>query len=820
MSTVIKYFQSYEDYFWHYEDSGRVIAIPEGNTLGYSEHIMQEIITYLAPQGLPKFGALLIALAATNSQGSDTLEDILKIVNRHTTIGEEINKGLWFAKLLTHLPARYKKGNQRLELLRGIFSTSHNSVGIQKSLHILSELKTNSDINNYKDVLKKVSITKSQIINDFKILSIIGRDLNSVEAIINRLADLPKIENELDFDLEKQTIDDGLLEQLIQKNKTFHVGALVSALISGLHIPFHSSLPSEQALGGVADITNKGNFDKLLMSEYAYDDHVLMSRLANNESLYHHREAPPSDNNYSRVILIDTTLKNWGTIRTISFAVMLAITNHPKNRNPCSVFLVGKSYKEIKFKTIDDIIDGLQELDSSLDPGIGLTELFLSEQIKVSEIFFIGSIESLKCTGMQLFNADLGKRIDHWIHPNENGEVSIYKNPKRGKRFIQTLKLPLSELWTKSNKKRAEITTYSNYDYPILFPFYKFKTRWQGDSYYYGVTKGRALFRYYAENPSVTMGLEMISSRFEPSDILKAVMTHDDLSVTVLVTKQTHEFALINYPSDKRIPILNARRLKHGYNFHIEDDFFKCYAHPKTCYIDLEGNLTEKTAEPKKEENEPLKQARSSVYQNIKWVCINHENKLRIGKQDLVMDGYNILLRHDGLKVSANIDASQQALGIFNFPDGSTVEHNQNGMLTLKSSNKSIPPIFIPCVLNSSLGVATHTTFAGNKFFQMKHRYEILLNGNLENIIRIIGSVKTHLEIGLNVARDMVENRLIISSDEGKIISLRNHLDELKVSYTIRERGKQQEVMKPTDFYKKYIQEFINHIAYHETITD
>ena len=823
MSTTKKYFQSYEDYFWHYEDSGKVIAVPHGHTLGYSDHIQQEIITYLAPQGLPKFGALLLALAATNSQGSDTLENILNIVKRHTTISHEINEGLWFAKLLTHLPARYKKGNQRLELLRGIFSKSHNSVGIQKSLTILAEIKSKVEQDSDRRILTKIPITESQIVDDFRTLSIIGRELNSIEAIMNRLTSLPKIENDLNFELEKQNSGNGLLEQLIEKNKTFHVGALVSILVSGLHIPFHSSLPSEQPLGGVADITNKGNFDKLLMSEYAYDDYVLMSRLANNESLYHHREAPPSDNNYSRVILIDTTLKNWGTIRTISFAVMLAITNHPKNRNPCRVFLVGKSYKEIKLETVDDIIDGLQELDSSLDPGVGLMELFSTEQIKVSEIFFVGSMDVLKCAGMQQFNTDFGKRIDHWIHPNEQGEVSIYKNPKRGKRFIQALKLPLDELWTKSKRnKNKEITIYVDYEYPILFAYYKFKVLWTEGKYTYGVTKNKALLRCYVNDSNISKGWQMVTSKFAPSDILKAVITHNDLTVTVLVSKQTHEFELVNFPSGERIPISNCRQLKHAREFYIDNNCFRCLSHSKTCYINLQGEVTEEPARFRINPKESVKRIPSNVYQNIKQISITNDNELRIGKQDLILEGNNIFLRHEGHKKSSKINANQPSLGYFIFPDGSTLLHNRNGMLVLTSSNKSIPEIFIPCVLNVPLGVATTETFSGHSYFQMNYKYEILFHEIPENKLTLIKLVKESLgSISLAETKEMVDRGLIISPSETKMRSLEEQLNEMGFSsYSLRERGIKQEVIKAVDFYKKYIQEFINHIVNHATNTN
>ena len=69
MAAIIEYLQSYENYFWQYEDLGKVIAVPDSHTLGYSEHIFKEIIRHLAPHGLPRFGSLLLAIAATNSQG-------------------------------------------------------------------------------------------------------------------------------------------------------------------------------------------------------------------------------------------------------------------------------------------------------------------------------------------------------------------------------------------------------------------------------------------------------------------------------------------------------------------------------------------------------------------------------------------------------------------------------------------------------------------------------------------------------------------------------------------------------------------------------
>jgi len=828
MSAIAKYLQSYENYFWQYEDSVKVIAVPEGHTLGYTDHILNEIILYLAPYGLPRFGSLLLALAATNSQGSTTIEDILRIVNQNNSHSDEVEQGIKFAKLLTQLPIRYKKGNLRIELLRAIFNQSHNELGDRKSMQIVKELKSNPKLSSFTSILKRTTLTQQQlskqISGDFKTLRVIGQELDSVEAIMVRLSQTPNIAldlEDLDLELDKQLEDYDLIDNLKENNETFHVGALVASLISSMNIPFHSSLPSEQPLGGVADITNKGNFDKLLMSEFAFDDNILMSRLANNESLYHHREVPPADNKYSRIIIIDTTLRNWGTIKSISFAIMLAITNHPKNKNPTRVFLVGKSYKEISFSTVDEIIDGLQNLASSLDPGIGMYKLFTTEEIKISEIVFIGSKDSLVAPEMQRFSSELGKRIDHWIHPNNNGHIDVYKNPKRGKRFIQEIRLPLEKLWVKPQTKRRQTIIHYDNDYPILFPNNKYKTKWFGKHYIYLVTKNKGLQRRRKNQHHE--GYKMIANNFPPSDILKAVMTHNDLSVTVLVRNikpEEADYLLVSYPSQKRTPVSKLRYSKYYKDFQVEGGIFKCSSHTKTLCIDLEGNSTEKPIEFKIKKETNDRQYFDSIYQNIKKIFISNEDFLNFGKQELKLSGPNLFLMHEGGKKAAKVEAIHHSLGVFKFPDGSSIIHNKNGMITLNSSISAIPKIYIPPVLNTALGVATESTFAGNDFYQMKHTIEILLKDHETNLLLVTKIVKNQLSgISLRQAKMMVDTGIIVSKDEPKMMNLIKELDGNGISYTLRKSGLKQELITPYDFYNRYISLFINQIVNYGTGT-
>src|SRR4029450_3053531 len=91
----------------------------------------------------------------------------------------------------------------------------------------------------------------------------------------------------------KETGD--LLEQLAQDPNTAGLAQLTHRLIAALNIPMHAHGSSSQFFGGVSDITNRGNFDRLLLSELAHDDLSLMARLANNEALYLRREELPSN---------------------------------------------------------------------------------------------------------------------------------------------------------------------------------------------------------------------------------------------------------------------------------------------------------------------------------------------------------------------------------------------------------------------------------------------------------------------------------------------------------------------------------------------
>ncbi|AFM05601.1 ribosomal protein L7/L12 [Bernardetia litoralis DSM 6794] len=468
------YFNNYEHYFWQWEENGEVATIPNGQTIAYREYLI-EILEALAPQGLPSFGGILLALIATNPSFSEN--DIFLIANslqKNSTKnqienwGKELDRVFDFMKLLSSFPNHYKTGTKRILVLQAIFENPHNAISAKKSKQLVNFLK-NKKVNISKDAF---SLRSFEL--DFKVVVLIAEKFPTKESILEKIASLPKLKKEdLEIDEEnKQNFNQNkeldLVEELTKDKDTFVIGSLIKSLFAGLNIPFHNTQPSQQPLGGVSDLTNKGSYDRLLISEYANDDLIFLSRLANNEALFLNREVPPHQNDSERIFLIDISLKNWGTPKILAFAVAIAISSHPKSDSICHFYLIDEyRYRKIELDTVHNVIESLLFFGTGLTARKGL-ELFFEENTKKldlsnKEIFYLSSTEAIQEKLIQSTLEDYKKYISYWIHTDlesENqkntGKITVYKKKQNSKSYIQTLNLNLDKLWTNPPKKNKK----------------------------------------------------------------------------------------------------------------------------------------------------------------------------------------------------------------------------------------------------------------------------------------------------------------------------------------------------------------------------
>lgn len=836
------YFQSYQNYFWQWEDDGGVMAIPNGGTIAYKA-LAQEWLDKLAPQGLPPFGSLLLAVMATNTHGNAALDTVFSIVKptldqHHTSV---LKNAINFLKLLSELPAPYREGNKRTLLFQAIFERCHNIASIKNSLEAAKQLK--EDYFGIHHIPQKSEPAAVLVYRDFRPLELLNHNFKTAADIINKMASLPPLPEDpvLPDDAgEQETIPKDFIEQLTENPKTFFVGSLVKRIWSGLNIPVHSNLPSQQPLGGISDLTNKGDFDKLLVSEFANDDIVFLSRLANNEALYIHREIPPSKNNLQRVILIDVTLKNWGAPKIMAFATALAIAKHPKTDIDCAVYVVGEQFYPVSIDRVDTLIDALMILEGSLHPANGLAAFFKEYPVnKNMEIFLVTTPTVLKQPAMLRAMNEYSNRISYWIYTDAEGNIDVYKKQQSSKKHIQHLQLPLKELWTKEPRQKptgSEQATGLAY-YPILFPQFVTTKIFLSvsDGQVFKITPERLVFRRFdVQKPSYNKGWDLVYGTLPSgSGFYEAGIAEDGSYMLLCFYAQNREAHLVNLSNGKKIMIhfQHWKASNHsGFIFYngrfIYQGLTEAWSIAVNGHIEKEeliyGDYYSKRAESLKEAARQNSSAQT-VLKNINRVFINESKNLVVNKHELLLNIGNHLKLEQSVNSKPVFEAMKTGDLEFSFRDGSQAIINRAGIITLRSSNPNIPVIYVPSVLDAALGVATDTAFAGNKYYYKEEQFEVILKDAGVSKLNTVKSIKDIAGKSLADAKEIVDvSNSVIFTSCGKehAINIKKTLEAGGAQVDIKPARQlngntitSQEDLGTRQFFQNYIRAFTEHIA-------
>ncbi len=728
-----QYFQSYNDYFWQWEDDCSILAIPNGNTIAYRNYAL-EILEQLSAQGLPPFGSLLLVLISTNqhNSGSSALE-YLKQKGFLTPVGERNYDVHQFLELLNSLPEPYKSGKKRIQLLQVLFENCHNIVSKKQSLSILKDARNfQQNSISVRRITDRINFSKLTYAKDFRTLDIIEKKFPTVQSILDKIASLPTIEEDL-LELEESEIIENnpqnFLEELIENPKTFHIGALIQRIWGGLNIPFHNLLPSQQPMGGFSDLTNKGDFDRLLISEFANDDLILMSRLANNEALYINREVPPQSNKQERIILVDVSIKNWGTPRTIAYALMLAIAKHPKTDMICKGFALGKHYHSLGLNSIDEIIDSLQILEGTLDPTEGIQAFFQENPShRNQEVFFISTPETAKLPAMKRVLLEYQNQLNYWIYTDSDGQVDLYKRQQNSKKHIQHLQLPLDELWVNKStlkKKSTVLEPAHQSNYPILFPcpIARKKILSTSDGFVFVITEERNILRFNSA-PSITKiqnGGQLICENLPTSTAIYEIGRMENGEYILLIFKpENKELIWLNVDTSKQTSyIFDDWKPKSSKDFFFNEDSFYHLESPFIMWTitNDRGIKIEKNFEVPHNIYDLWKIRQNNIGQlsngfsyvsgilkNIKDLFISNTGHLTINTHELQLTKHNIInwQQRDKPIVLLRAIKSESQANTYVFPNGSSVFLNRDGVLVLKNAETICYEVFLNDVNNSS----------------------------------------------------------------------------------------------------------------------
>lgn len=497
-SHIRTYFSPPSESFWQWQDDGATIAWADGKTIAFAEELAP-LLANMAPHGLPRFGALLLLLAATRKnwavdgseagvlagllsvgvdgrdlaakQGLELLSQVLAGLHKVRSLDASLRSSLEAKKALVELvfedhPPVVPAANAR-------------QVAAALRPGLLAMLEPHPD--SVKVGYGAIMLTKN--------LAILARGLERVqpEAVRLRMTtgldalplpvplELP-VEEELPVCLRARR----LINELLDSPEQGGFARIAKRLIASTTLPRKLAHAQQHEVGGYSDIANRGTPDRLLISELAQDDLTLAVRVAMNEAMYLHRETPPSTPHVRREILLDSGVRSWGVPRVLAVATALALAaNTPKHATLRAWRGRGATLKEIDVTTRDGLIEQLAALEA--DPHVADAVPEFSRELSTSpdpvEAIVILPDDALAeeacAQALRLLRAE---RL-FVAAISRAGELRLSEYKPRGEKLIRAVKIELDQLFGTEaprliapEKSRHDLAINRVHPFPLLLP--------------------------------------------------------------------------------------------------------------------------------------------------------------------------------------------------------------------------------------------------------------------------------------------------------------------------------------------------------------
>ena len=380
--------------FWDWNESGEAVTWWNGCTLALYEEL-DLLIREMQPNGLPRFEELLLVLAATRRDWPEADGQASFFLGRVNALDPQGWKEFpifqWLKPLCDRLNDVHKCARQAghgaetsRALVKYIFADSGDAMEEDEAAQLCDRFTSGE--------VSLCARDRDRLPTDGKRnppLALLQSVRNLVELLaefdpatdVKRLLQtgLPTDVNPADVDdlpfterLKRLLLD--LDEEQGELRGLVRVARQLSAVIN---LPRRLSDPLDQPVGGYSDVSNRGNIDRLLVSELAQDADVLAVRVALNEALYLRRESPPEEPTNERHIFIDTGVRMWGVPRVYAYGVALAFAAENYTGRESFVYT---HERDAMVPAEIDSREGLETLMTRLspdpDPGVAVPAFF------------------------------------------------------------------------------------------------------------------------------------------------------------------------------------------------------------------------------------------------------------------------------------------------------------------------------------------------------------------------------------------------------------------------------------------------------------
>ncbi|PSL46654.1 hypothetical protein CLV51_103635 [Chitinophaga niastensis] len=757
-NLIDSYFSAPKDYIWSWGDDGEVLECSDF-TICYTDELIN-ILGEMALQGWPPLGSILLVLCACKD-ARKYVERVIEVMNLYSTaiksdarskeITLQIHKTHRLLEIITQLPKKYRSANNRALLLKTIFEpiTPYIESGqASQTLHFF-----------YKSVFTRAHSPVEQLSAELTYLANAATHVKDSASLELKLrTSLEKLPEVLPVSLPEESETD-FFTRLSDDGRTAGISRLAKRLQAALHVPMHTYSSSELAFGGISDITNKGNYDRLLLSELAQDDQLLMARLANNEALYLRREDLPADRKKNKVILVDTTLKMWGIPRVFAVSAALACIHQKKeDTNVQAYSLKGVSTTAIDLYSKDGVINALSILDNYLHAAKGLENFMQQEKSDSTEYFLITNEQLMLQADFRQTVANLKPKLTYLITVNRNGQFHFYDYNGSSKKLLASALLNLEEILF------APVKTASKKNIPISLPAIFLRLRPMPLRYPASRLKRLENNSFDTEQIGVVNITTDLRVLYWPEKDKAAIELHESIEegnyyfginghqhIYILVNPKQPSTTIIiyafNVPNRSYIRY-NTNTPSGDYRIVYQDGIFTIRkGEQQYAYDALTGKTaiamdavthfkhTTKRGQLAKYKMRDVFKFLNNGYSTISRIqsiyvsdtgelIIENRQLFLVNEQDLILTDKGNYLPNKTIPVNdipEEIQLSTNAnikLSRFTWADGSEAIADPRGFLHLRSSDKTLPEITITMVLGITLAAwSSAGTYCGNSYF-------------------------------------------------------------------------------------------------------
>jgi hypothetical protein len=718
-----------QDVPWRWAKDFSCIEWSDGSTLCFREEIEAILLELSSPDWLPEFQDVLCIMATLKMQSPRHWEDLRHYIHlklyRHdiSSISPYRRNILRFLKLISALPAELKQDPYRQAFFRLMFPKPENQNGEASGSAAAIALQEGILDDAIRQLMGKEAFTGPSEFHMYSVLADHYEDTEQLaEAIRSQLAGLPK---PADLDLPPPA-GSGLLTQLSRDEETAGLAAVARQLTAIMNLPRNPKAQSDLPLGGIADITNRGDFSKLLLSELANDEWTLTARLVNNEALYYQQEAPLLPPPARRIVLLDTTIRLWGSPRLVGISAALALgQSAPDTRY---FLLSGNTYQSIHLSSKEEVLQVVDTLHAEIDCSGGLEQWLKEHEAKEdTELVFISEAGWIHRPELQQLLSTLRKRLQYWVAVERSGKVEVHRFTKGKRRRLINGRVDVNALLPpKIGVSRADLHEYTpaylkKAEAPLYWPCDSNKPE-PGKAFTFSDEVFLTIDRYQRlllwpqpKRGAVELAQDVPRGayylvKYNPHTL--ALVAHDKSSKEVSIYRYSfkeREIGLIKPPTDKPVEEV----LQHSQNDLLllyDGSWHGLNGVPATISPDSSPEAEQLWSKQYLARLYKRVNKRCCTLRNIERAAVDRSAGLIINNKQLIVEqgGQHLTLRRPypaSPSHPAQLTNEQAAyarnssfpVSIFVWPDGSLLCADWRGKLFLRSSREKLPEVTIVC---------------------------------------------------------------------------------------------------------------------------